>query len=378
MVQPHATRADRDRRLQRTSPAVSQGATRRQSRAPRREKAPARHRRRPLPRRQQPRRARVDRRRAPARARRGGAPRLRPSSPRRGDDGRSSRRSRIPRPHGARTRRRRPPPGARRARQADPATLGVATRGLPARDVRARPRDRADRALPLRPRPGSCGGIHRPDQRRTAPGLASARRRAGARWWRSRRRLLRSGELEQADPGAARCDRRCPARTPRVHAPARRLDIPRIRPRPPDPAARDRRRGDRARRLGRRDPAVGPHGGERRARQPPASDHGRDVGQRDSRALARQAARRERRRVVLGAAGRRCVEGRTRRGRGRDADGRARAPRLARRRSRVHGRVSLRTRVPRARRRSRGRAVRRGARDVPRAATRLPTRCSTR
>ena len=53
------------------------------------------------------------------------------------------------------------------------------------------------------------------------------------------------------------------------------------------------------------------------ARQPPLADDGRDSGTRDPRALARQAARRQRRRLVLGASGRRRAEGPV--GRARDA-----------------------------------------------------------
>ena len=65
-------------------------------------------------------------------------------------------------------------------------------------------------------------------------------------------------------------------------------------------------------------------GGLRCVRPAARADDGRDVGQRDPRALARQAARRQRRRLVRGAAGRRRDEGAGRRGRGRGADRRAR------------------------------------------------------
>ena len=69
----------------------------------------------------------------------------------------------------------------------------------------------------------------------------------------------------------------------------------------------------------------------RRPRQPPLADDGRDLRHGDPRARARQAARRQRRRLVLGAAGRRRAEGAGRRRRGRHARGRARSARLARR-----------------------------------------------
>ena len=80
------------------------------------------------------------------------------------------------------------------------------------------------------------------------------------------------------------------------------------------------------------------HGRVRRGRAAPRADDGGDVGQRDPHARARQAARRERRRLVRGAARRRRAEGagRRRRGGGRDRAG-AQAARGAWRR-RAHGR----------------------------------------
>ena len=72
-----------------------------------------------------------------------------------------------------------------------------------------------------------------------------------------------------------------------------------------------------------------------------SSDDGRDLRQRDPRAVARQAARRERRRLVRGAPGRGGAEGPVGRRRGDDARGRARAARDARRRARGDGRGSV-------------------------------------
>ena len=63
----------------------------------------------------------------------------------------------------------------------------------------------------------------------------------------------------------------------------------------------------------RREPPLGADDGLRRARQPPLADDGRDLGHRDPRARARQAARRQRRRLVLGASRRRRAEGAGRR-----------------------------------------------------------------
>ena len=78
----------------------------------------------------------------------------------------------------------------------------------------------------------------------------------------------------------------------------------------------------RARGLRRRGAALGADGRRRRRRLAPLADDGRDVGHRRPRALARQAAARQRRRLVLGAARRRRAEGRARRRRGRTAGGR--------------------------------------------------------
>ena len=151
------------RRLQRAAPsgARASGSTSPSCGAGRKTRA-ARHRRRALPRREQPGRARLDRRRAAQAAGRRRAPRLRPPPPRRRDDRRPARRPRLPRPDGARARRRRPAARARRPRQADPAALGVAAGGLPARHVRARARDGAHRPLAAtsattRARPASTG-----------------------------------------------------------------------------------------------------------------------------------------------------------------------------------------------------------------------------
>ena len=75
-------------------------------------------------------------------------------------------------------------------------------------------------------------------------------------------------------------------------------------------------------------------GGLRRARQPALADDGRDLGLRHPRALARQAAARLRRRLVLRAARRRGAEDPRRRVRGGDDRRRARARGRPRRRAR--------------------------------------------
>ena len=68
--------------------------------------------------------------------------------------------------------------GARRPRQADPAALGEPTGGLPPRRRGARPRDRADRPLPLRRAAGARGRLRGADLADPASGLgARARRR---------------------------------------------------------------------------------------------------------------------------------------------------------------------------------------------------------
>ena len=137
------------------------------------------------------------------RARRRRPPRLRPPPPRRGDDGRSPGRARLPRPHGARARRRRPAPRATAC-----STSGFRRSGSRGpRTSRSRRSCSSTRPAlivhsPVRPRPRARRGLHGADLRRAASGLAGADRRARARRERRRHRLLRRRELEQADPGA--------------------------------------------------------------------------------------------------------------------------------------------------------------------------------
>ena len=205
------------------------------------------------------------------------------------------------------------------------------------------------------------------------PDVAAERRRA-----RGRPRLLRRREREQADPRAPARDGGASADARRGDAAPRRPDLARIRPRPQAATARAGRRRRRAGAVGRREASVGAHGGQRRRREPAAPDDGRDVRQRRPRALARQAAGRERRRLVRGASGRRRPQGPSGRRRGRDADRRARAPRHATGRAGRDERERSRPRAARARRRPRRRAVRRGARAHGGRRLRSTTPSSTR
>ncbi len=111
--------------------------------------------------------------------------------------------------------------------------------------------------------------------------------------------VVRQRQREQARAAAARGVRPPAARPRRRGAAARRRHLTRLRPRPPAAAARPRRRGPRPRGLRRRGATVGADEGVRRARQPALADDGRDLRHGDPRALARQAARRQRRRLVL-------------------------------------------------------------------------------
>ena len=86
------------------------------------------------------------------------------------------------------------------------------------------------------------------------------------------------------------------------------------------------RRRASARPPGRAGPLAAPRR-LRRLREPPVADDGRDLGDGDPRALARQAARRQRCRLVFGAARLGRGQGARRRVRGRDA---GRVPRAAR------------------------------------------------
>ena len=96
-------------------------------------------------------------------------------------------------------------------------------------------------------------------------------------------------------------------------------------------AGEPRRRRASARPPGRAGPLAAPRR-LRRLRQPALADDGRDLRDGDPRALARQAARRQRRRLVLGAARLGRGQGAGRRARGRDA---GRVPRAARGRRRL-------------------------------------------
>ncbi len=120
---------------------------------------------------------------------------------------------------------------------------------------------------------------------------------------------LRPPEREQADPAAAPRVRRAARAPARRAPPARRRGGAGLRPRGPARAARPRRRGRDPRALRRGGAAVGADGRLRRLRPPARTDDGGDLGLRDPHALARQAARRQRPRLVRRAAGRRRAEG---------------------------------------------------------------------
>ena len=202
-----------------------------------------------VPRRERPERACVDRRRAAQAAGRRRPPRLRPPPPRRRDDARPRRSRRLPRPDGARARRRGPSSRVRRDGQADPRALGVARRRLPARDLRARPRDRADRPLASTcaialARPATRGTIDVvPHPAWPAPAIDPERVAGGT--------VVACFGVVNASkriPELLPRDRGRPSGTSRRHAAPRRPDRARLRPRPPPPAPRpDRRRARRAR-----------------------------------------------------------------------------------------------------------------------------------
>ena len=101
------------------------------------------------------------------------------------------------------------------------------------------------------------------------------------------------------------------ARAAGARAAPGRVDVSRLRPRSQAAAPRPGRRGVGSPRVGGRGEALVAHGRKRRPREPAASDDGRDVRQRRQGAVARQAARRQRRRLVLRASGRRRAEGST-------------------------------------------------------------------
>ena len=214
----------------------------------------------------------------------------------------------------------------------------------------------------LRRRARARGRLRGPALADPAPGVAAGRRR--------RRRPTSTGdpligcfgypEHEQADPAAARgVRRRCAGARPGarlllVGAAGERFDI-------------DRRLERLGLTEGVEPPRLRPRGAHvvadgrlRRARQPPLSDDGGDVGLGDPRALARQAAARLRRRLVLRAARRRRAEGAGRRAtRSRRSTAALELAADARRGAR---RGRARVRRARARRGCGRRRVRRGAR----------------
>ena len=160
--------------------------------------------------------------------------------------------------------------------------------------------------------------LRRPDRADPAPCVAGPERRARRR---SRASPLFGcfGHLNETK----RIDGARPRVHPRPRAPPRRAPpARRLASRPPRPARAAR--GRRAPRLRPRGRALVADGRLRRDRQPPLADDGRDLGQRDPRALARQAARRQRRRLVRRASRRRRDQGAGRRARGGHADRRAR------------------------------------------------------
>ena len=282
VLQPDAARAHGRGGLQRAAPACAPAKARCRGRAARPETCSARRRRRSLPRREQPRLARVDRGRAASLPGSRRPARLRAPPPRRRDDRGPARRARLPRRDGARARRRRTAARPRRPGQAHPAALGVPTRGVPAHRLRPPARDRARRPLADGSRPRARRRVRGTDLGRAAPRVAGARRRCRTRLGWPNHRVLRGRQLEQADPGAPACVRGRARAASGSDAPARRADVAGLRPRPPAPAARPRRRGSRARGLGRRAPPLGADGRRGRMRQPPAPDDGRDVGERRS------------------------------------------------------------------------------------------------
>ena len=141
------------------------------------------------------------------------------------------------------------------------------------------------------------------------------------------------------------------ARFRESHPDARLLLVGAPRPESTSPAG-SRTTGSTARSCTRTTstrPALGADGRRRRVVSLRSPTMGETSGTVDSRALARQAAARQRRRLVLGASRRRRAEGRARRARGRPSrrrDGDARRSGRARR----HGRAAARSRCERARR----------------------------
>ena len=251
-----------------------------------------------LPRRQQPRRARLDRGR-PAPAAGGGRPsRLRAPPSRCRDDDRAARRSRVPGRHGARGRRRRTPARPCRPRQADPAAVGAAARGLPSRRRGARARDRCRRPLRVRPRPCPGRGLPGTGLGRSPPGVDATGHGPGGGRRRPALRRLRQRQRDEARPAVAGGVRPCaPVAPGRASAPRRR-DLAGFRSRPAPAATRARcGRLDPGGLRGRDTPVVA-HGRLRRRRVAAFADDGRDVGNGDPRAHARQAADRVGRRLV--------------------------------------------------------------------------------
>ena len=182
-LQPDAARAVGDRRLLGAAAARAAGALRDRDVVKRGAKRPPRgtdlSR---LPRRQQPGRARLDRRRAAPHARASSSCTTssstissRASRSRRGDG--TAYLDALERDGGL--------VGAaarlRRDREAHPAAVGEPARGLPARRRGARPRDRADRPLALRPRPRPRGRVRGADLGRPASGLPGAGRSSRSR-----------------------------------------------------------------------------------------------------------------------------------------------------------------------------------------------------
>ncbi len=218
----------------------------------------------------------------------------------------------------------------RRPRQADPAALGEPPRGVPPRRRGARPRDRPDRPLAPRRGAGARRRLRGPDLADPAPGLGACAGRGGAARGLAADRLLREREREQADPAAARGVRPPAPRPAGRAAAARRRRLARLRPRPAPAAPRPVRRGHRPGGVRRGGPALVADGRLRRLRQPALADDGRDLGQRHPPALARQAGRRQRRRLVRRAAGRGRAQGSGRRARDRHALRGARAARARR------------------------------------------------
>ena len=186
----------------------------------------------------------------------------------------------------------------------------------------------ADRPLALRRAARARIGLPRADRADPAPGLAAARDRARRRRGRAAVRLLRPPERDQAHRGArlrvrSGCASAGPARgscsSARWRVRLDRLELP---------------EGVEHRDVRARGRALVADGRLRRDRLAPLADDGRDLRERDPRALARQAAGRQRRRLVRGAPGRRRDQGAGGRARG----GRRCSPRSRRSPTRPSGR----------------------------------------